>query len=122
MDMSARRPRRCRAGSAPATATSSTPFSRRARSGTPPGGQRDWAQKPKPKVNAQRQAVATARLIARQTIMYDMMFLAIQPTPRVFMTVHTTAGGEVIPIKGVQQGYHQLSHHGLDGGKIEQLD
>lgn len=83
----------------------------------------DWVQKPKPKINAQPPKPVTDGndLIARQTVMYDIMFLAIQTDSTRFITVHTNGGGEVIPIKGVQQGYHSLSHHGLDAGKIEQL-
>src|SRR5262249_48077632 len=83
----------------------------------------DWVQKPKPKVNAQPpKPVADGNdLIARQTVMLDIIFLAIQTDSTRFITMHTNGGGEVVPIKGVQQGYHQLSHHGLDAGKIEQL-
>ena len=82
-----------------------------------------WAQRPKPKVSVPPpKEVANANdLIARQNVMHDVMFLALQTDSTRFITLHTNGSGEVLPIEGVDEGYHQLSHHGLDADKIEQL-
>ena len=83
----------------------------------------DWAKKPKPKIKAEPpKAVLDGNdLIARQKVMLDVMYLALQTDSTRFITLHSNGGGEVIPLPGVQEGYHSLSHHGLDAGKIEQL-
>jgi hypothetical protein len=82
-----------------------------------------WAQRPKPKVNVPppKDVTNTNDLIARQNVMQDVMYLALQTDSTRFITLHTNGSGEVLPIEGVQEGYHQLSHHGLDAEKIEQL-
>jgi hypothetical protein len=83
----------------------------------------DWAQKPKPKVNVPppKEVTNGNDLIARQNVMHDVMYLALQTDSTRFITLHTNGSGEVVPIDGVAEGYHQLSHHGLDAEKIEQL-
>ena len=35
--------------------------------------------------------------------------------------MHSSGSGQRVPLKGVDQGYHSLSHHGLDGEKLTQL-
>ena len=82
-----------------------------------------WAQRPKPKVSVPppKEVTNANDLIARQNVMHDVMFLALQTDSTRFITLHTNGGGEVVPIEGVEEGYHQLSHHGLDAEKIEQL-
>lgn len=83
----------------------------------------DWATKPKPAVDVPppKDVVDGADLIARQTTMQDVMYLALQTDSTRFITLHINGSNEVIPIEGVGEGYHQLSHHGLDGHKIDQL-
>lgn len=82
-----------------------------------------WAERPKPKISqgAPTPIQDNNDTIAKQAAMYDVMFLALQTDSTRFMTLHTDAGGHRIPLKGVDQGYHQLSHHGLDETKISQL-
>jgi hypothetical protein len=82
-----------------------------------------WAQRPKPKVTVAppKEVTNPNDLIARQDVMHDVMFLALQTDSTRFITLHTNGGGEVVPIEGVEEGYHTLSHHGLDAAKIEQL-
>jgi hypothetical protein len=82
-----------------------------------------WTQRPKPKVNVPppRDVTNTNDLIARQTVMQDVMLLALQTDSTRFITLHMNGSGEVLPIEGVEEGYHSLSHHGLDADKIEQL-
>jgi hypothetical protein len=82
-----------------------------------------WTQRPKPKISAAppKEVTNPNDLIARQDVMHDVMFLALQTDSSRFITLHTNGGGEVVPIEGVEEGYHNLSHHGLDAEKIEQL-
>ena len=82
-----------------------------------------WADKAKPKVKSgPPEPVADNNdTIAMQSAMYDVMFLALQTDSTRFITMHTEARGHRIPIDGVTEGYHQLSHHGLNENKIAQL-
>jgi hypothetical protein len=81
-----------------------------------------WAQKPKPAIKAELPVAVDGKdILLRQKVMLDVIYLALQTDSTRFITLHTNGGGEVIPIPGVQEGYHSLSHHGLDAGKIEQL-
>ena len=82
-----------------------------------------WADRPKPKVDspAPDPDSANADAIARQTAMQDVIFLAIQTDSTRFITMHISGDGERVPLPGVEQGYHQLSHHGRDEDKIKQL-
>lgn len=83
----------------------------------------DWVGKPKPKVDM---AVPVDirdnnEMIRKKKMMLDIMYLAIQTDSTRFMTLHLNGNGGTIPIPGVEEGYHNLSHHGLDEHKIEQL-
>ena len=82
-----------------------------------------WAQKPKPQVNVPppKEVTNANDLIARQNAMHDISYLALQTDSSRFITLHTNRRGEVLPIKGVDEGDHSLSHHGLAAEKIEQL-
>ncbi len=82
-----------------------------------------WAVRPKPTVNAKApDPVSDASdTIALQTAMHDVIFLAIQTDSTRFITMHTSGNGGRVPLQGVEQGYHQLSHHGRDDKKIAQL-
>ena len=51
----------------------------------------------------------------------DMIRLALQSDSTRFITYHLGGSGGVVPLEGVQQGYHALSHHGRDENKLEQL-
>lgn len=82
-----------------------------------------WAERPKPKITTAQPAPVrdTSDTIALQTAMHDVIFLALQTDSTRFITMHTSGDGGLIPLEGVQQGYHQLSHHGRDAEKIAQL-
>lgn len=83
----------------------------------------EWAQRPKPKVDVPRPVdVSNASdVVARQRLMSDMIRLALSTDSTRFVTLHFGAGGGVVPIQGVNQGYHALSHHGKDDDKLAQL-
>ena len=53
--------------------------------------------------------------------MSDMVRLALSTDSSRFVTLHLGSGGGVVPIEGVDEGDHSLSHHGLDAEKLEQL-
>ena len=82
-----------------------------------------WTERPKPKVDvsAPKPITDPNDLIARQDAMHDLIYLALRTDSTRFVTLHTNGGGEKLPIEGVEEGYHTLSHHGLDDEKIEQL-
>ncbi|MCG8652700.1 MAG: DUF1552 domain-containing protein [Pirellulales bacterium] len=82
-----------------------------------------WAQRPKPQVDAKMPVDISnpSDLIGRQKMMCDIIQLALQTDSTRFITLHIPGAGGVIPIEGVQQGYHNLSHHGLDETKLAQL-
>lgn len=82
-----------------------------------------WAKLPKPKVDA-RQPVDigdSSDLIGRQKMMCDVIKLALETDSSRFITLHIPGAGGVIPIEGVDEGYHGLSHHGRDEEKLAQL-
>ncbi len=83
----------------------------------------EWAQRPKPKVEVQKPVdIGNSNdFIGRQKLMSDMIKLALQTDSSRFVVYHLGSSGGVIPIPGVEEGYHGLSHHGLDEEKLEQL-
>jgi hypothetical protein len=82
-----------------------------------------WAKLPKPKVDVSAPVDINdpSDLIARQKTMCDVIKLALQTDSTRFITLHIPGAGGVIPIEGVDQGYHNLSHHGRDETKLAQL-
>lgn len=82
-----------------------------------------WAHRPKPKVDAERPVdIGNANdFIGRQRLMCDMIRLALSTDSTRFISYHLGGSGGVVPIEGVEQGYHSLSHHGRDEEKIAQL-
>jgi len=83
----------------------------------------EWALKPKPKVGAKKPVDIGNRsdFIGRQKLMSDMIRLALQTDSSRFVVYHLGSSGGVLPIKGVREAYHSLSHHGRDETKLEQL-
>ena len=82
-----------------------------------------WVQKPKPKVDAQPPVDVTneADLIARMRLLFDLVPLALQTDSTRAITVLIQGRGDVPPVPGVTIDHHNLSHHGQDPMKIEQL-
>ncbi len=82
-----------------------------------------WSKKPKPKVNAKPPQNITngIDLVGKTRIWFDFMHLALQTdsTRLIALTLLGTSG--VTPIPGVSFGHHDLSHHGKDATKIDQL-
>lgn len=83
----------------------------------------DWAQRPKPQTDASMPKDIEDRrnVIARSQLMNEMIALALESDSTRIITVKTSASGEVPKIEGVDTGWHELSHHGQDEQKIEEL-
>lgn len=82
-----------------------------------------WAHRPKPKVDMKKPVDIGNRndFVGQQRLMSDMVRLALQTDSTRFVSLHLGSGSGVVPIDGVDEGYHSLSHHGLDDEKLEQL-
>ncbi len=82
-----------------------------------------WAKLPKPKVDVKRPVDIGdgSDLIGRQRMMSSVVKLALQTDSTRYITYHIPGAGGVIPIDGVDEGYHGLSHHGRDEEKLSQL-
>lgn len=82
-----------------------------------------WAKQPKPVVDRkQPQDIDDrAELTQRLRLMYEMIFLAIQTDSTRFISLVAPGGNEVVSLDGVDDGWHNLSHHGRDPDKIEML-
>ena len=82
-----------------------------------------WASRPKPKVDFKKPIdIGNPNdFIGRQRLMSDMIRLALSTDSTRFITFHLGSGSGVVPLEGVEEGYHSLSHHGRDQQKLEQL-
>ncbi len=82
-----------------------------------------WAHLPKPKVDIPKPIDISNPndFIGRQRLMSDMIRLALSTDSTRFVSYHLGGSGGVVPIEGVGEGYHSLSHHGMDEEKLAQL-
>jgi hypothetical protein len=82
-----------------------------------------WAHKPKPEVDAKPPQDETdgKKIVERMRLMYDVMHLALETDSTRFLTYNFTGMNAVPVIPGVDVDYHNLSHHGKDPAKIDQL-
>ncbi len=83
----------------------------------------DWVMKPKPKVDVQKPTDIEDRadFAGRMRLMYDLTFLALSTDSTRLVTFMGSGGNEVVALEGVDDGWHNLSHHGRDPEKIEKL-
>ena len=83
----------------------------------------EWAKKPKPKVDAkQPQDIANSGdLIGRTRLLFDLTHLALQTDSTRLITIMLGGASTVPPIQGVTMAHHDLSHHGQDPTKLDQL-
>lgn len=83
----------------------------------------EWAKKPKPKVGAKppQDVVNSTDLIAKTRVWFDLIHLALQTDSTRLVTLQLLGTSGVPPVPGVSLGHHDLSHHGKDPTKIEQL-
>lgn len=82
-----------------------------------------WCRTPKPKVNVEppTDISNTADLLGRARLMFDLTHLALQTDSTRLVTIMLAGSTHVPPIPGVSLGHHDLSHHGKDPGKLDQL-
>ena len=83
----------------------------------------EWAKRPKPKVDQPPPTDIEDRadFVGAMQLMYDLVFLAFQTDSTRLITFKGAGGNETVSLKGVEDGWHNLSHHGKDPAKIEQL-
>jgi hypothetical protein len=82
-----------------------------------------WARKPKPQVDVPAPMNVTDRLdfVAQSRVMHQTIALALQSDSTRIITLKSTAMNDVPKLPGVDTGWHDLSHHGQDEQKIEEL-
>ena len=82
-----------------------------------------WSKRPKPVVDAKQPQnnMNSADLIGKTRLMFDLIHLALQTDSTRLITMLMLGTSQVPPIPGVSFGHHDLSHHGQDPQKIEQL-
>ncbi len=83
----------------------------------------EWSKKPKPKVDAKppQNIANSADLVGRARLMFDLIHLALQTDSTRLITLMLLGTSLVPPVAGVSLGHHDLSHHGQDPSKIDQL-
>ena len=82
-----------------------------------------WAKRPKPKVDTEppKDIPNAADLIGRTRLLFDLTHLALQTDSTRLVTIMLAGSSFAPPIPGVTLGHHDLSHHGKDMSKLEQL-
>lgn len=87
------------------------------------GKDEEWSRKPKPKVNVEppKDIPNAADLIGRTRLLFDLSHLALQSDSTRLITIMLAGSSFAPPIQGVSLGHHDLSHHGKDPNKLEQL-
>jgi len=82
-----------------------------------------WAQKPKPKVDAKvpTDIANDSDLIGRMKLVFELIPLALQTDSTRVVTVLVQGRNDVPVVQGVSIDHHNLSHHGQDPEKIKQL-
>jgi hypothetical protein len=83
----------------------------------------EWTKKPKPQVEAKPpDDVADAKdIIGRTRRLFDLVHLALQTDSTRLVTCLLMGHNSVPPIDGVSIDWHNLSHHGKDPEKLDQL-
>ncbi len=82
-----------------------------------------WSRKPKPKVAVKppMDIVNPADAFGRTRLLLDVAHLALETDSTRVICVAIRGSGYVLPISGVTADWHNLTHHGQDAAKIEQL-
>lgn len=85
---------------------------------------RQWQDIPKPKHEGKPPSDIQDKsdFISQISLMYDMIALAIESDSTRVITFNQPNLNDVLPLNGVTQGYHSLSHHNGDPEKIRQLE
>ena len=83
----------------------------------------EWVRKPKPKVDAKPPTDIQRRTdaIGKMKLLQDLVLLAFRTDSTRTVTLRLSGMNAVPDIEGVQNDWHNLSHHGQDEAKIEEL-
>lgn len=83
----------------------------------------EWAQRPKPKIDAKPPTDIQSRTdaIGKMRLMQDLIVLALQTDSTRTITLRLSGMNAVPEIAGVRNDWHNLSHHGQDQAKIDEL-
>ena len=83
----------------------------------------EWARRPKPRVDVPPPTDIQSRTdaIGKMKLMQDFIVLALQTDSTRTITLRLSGMNAVPEIAGVSQDWHNLSHHGQDPAKIEEL-
>lgn len=83
----------------------------------------EWAQKPKPVVDAKPLTDIQSRTdaIGKMKLLQDLVLLAFQTDSTRTVTLRLSGMNAVPEIEGVKNDWHNLSHHGQDPAKIDEL-
>lgn len=84
----------------------------------------EWAQRPKPKIDAKPPTDIQSRTdaIGKMNLMQELIVLALQTDSTRTVTLRLSGMNAVPEIEGVKNDWHNLSHHGQDPAKIEELE
>ena len=82
-----------------------------------------WLEKPKPSVDEKqpKDSESEQDLVGRTQLMMDLIPLIVQTDSSRVITMLIHGRNDVPEVKGVSIDHHNLSHHGQDEEKIEQL-
>jgi hypothetical protein len=82
-----------------------------------------WERKPKPRVDEEPpdDIEDRADFTGRMRLMYDLIFLALRTDSTRLVSFCGAGGNEVVSLDGIDDGWHNLSHHSRDPEKIEKL-
>jgi len=83
----------------------------------------EWVQRPKPKVAEKplQDITNESDLIGRMRLLFQLVPLALQTDSTRLVTILISGRNDVPVVPGVTIDHHNLSHHGQDPGKIDQL-
>jgi hypothetical protein len=83
----------------------------------------EWAGRPKPATDEKPPADPTDRgdVVGRSRLMYKIVKLALQSDSTRVISLAVKGSDIRPPIEGVTEDHHNISHHGNDPKKIEQL-
>ena len=84
----------------------------------------EWVQRPKPKIDAKPPTDIQSRTdaIGKMKLLQDLVVLALQTDSTRTVTMRLSGMNAVPEIEGVKNDWHNLSHHGQDPAKIEELE
>jgi hypothetical protein len=85
---------------------------------------REWQDIPKPKRTGKppKNVQDRSDFISQISLMYEMIALALESNSTRVVTFNQPNLNDVLPLQGVSQGYHSLSHHNGDPEKLRQLE